>query len=79
MAEPATPTEFKLPDYLEPWRGEIEAECGGCSVEELLNDHVSNGFNNPLKCALISMADTKVRLLARMHKRGELPERPTNA
>jgi hypothetical protein len=63
---------FVLPAELEPWRDEIEAECGGLSVETLLNDHITNGFNNAIKSALISMVDTKVRTLSRLYRKGQL-------
>jgi hypothetical protein len=71
--------DFVLPDYLEPWREHIQAECGGCSVEELLNDRKTNGWNNAIKSALICMCETKVKLLARLHKEGHLPPSPSKA
>lgn len=66
---------WTMPEWMEPYRDLLEADLGGGTIENLLNDRTSNGFNNMIRAALICMADSKVRLLATLHRDGLLAER----
>lgn len=61
-----------MPDWMERYRDMLEADLGGNTVEELLNDTKTNGFSNVIRAALITMADSKVRLLYGLHAKGLL-------
>lgn len=67
-----TKTEFVMPEWMERYRDLIEADLGGNTVENLLNDTKTNGFNNAIRSALICMAESKVILLRRLRHKGLL-------
>jgi hypothetical protein len=66
--------EWTMPEWMEPYREQLESDLGGNTVENLLNDHKSTAFNNVIRAGLICMADSKVRLLHGLRKRGQLSE-----
>lgn len=60
---------WTLPEWMEPYRDLIEADLGGNSIEELMRDETTNGFNNVIRAALIVMGETKVKMLAALRHR----------
>lgn len=63
-----------MPEWMEPYRDVLEADLGGNTIENLLNDTTTNGFNNIIRAAFISMAETKVRMLSRLRQDGQLAQ-----
>lgn len=59
---------WTLPKHFERYRKLLEDDLGGNSLEELINDHKTNGFNNIVKTGLICMADSKVKFLYKLEK-----------
>jgi hypothetical protein len=62
---------WTMPTWMEPWRGLFQ-NTGGNSVEDLMNDHDTNGFDNSLRAALIISVSSQIDLLCRSAKRGLL-------
>lgn len=75
MKEEAKTKRWKMPEWMEPYR-ECFQNTGGNSVEELMNNHDANGFNNVILAGLIVSVDSQVTLLARLHSAGALPTDP---
>ena len=65
---------WTLPEWMEPYRDLIEMDLGGNSIEELMRDETTNGFNNAIRSAMICMGEAKVRLLAGLKEAGALPD-----
>ena len=59
---------WKMPRWMERYRDDF-ANTGGNPIEELLNDHGSNGLNNVIRAALIVAVESQVILLERLHKK----------
>lgn len=59
---------WTLPEWMEPYRDVIESDLGGNTIEDLLNDKTTNGFNNTIRSALICMGESKVNMLTRLRK-----------
>lgn len=66
-------TEWTMPEWMEPCR-DMFRNTGGNSVESLLNDTETNGFNNAVRSALIVSVESQVGLLYTLRKRGLLVE-----
>ena len=64
---------WTMPEWMEPYR-ELFQNTGGNPIEELMNDHHTNGFNNSIRSALIISVDAQVTLLHRMRHHGMLKE-----
>jgi hypothetical protein len=62
---------WKMPKWMEPYR-DLFQNTGGNSIEDLMNDHDTNGFNNVIRSALIVSVDSQITLLHRMARRGML-------
>ena len=60
-----------MPEWMEDYR-DLIGNTGGSSVEELMNDHKTNGFNNVIRAGLIVSVDSQVALLTALHARGLL-------
>ncbi len=60
--------KWVMPEWMERYRYEI-GNTGGNSVEDLMNDHGSNLFNNSIKCLLISSVSSQVNLLERLREK----------
>ena len=63
--------EWKMPKWMKPYR-DIICNTGGNSIEELMNDHKTNAFNNVIRAALIVSVNSQVTLLHRLHENGLL-------
>lgn len=57
-----------MPEWMEPYRGLI-GNTGGDTVEGMMNDHKTNGFNNAIRSAMIISVDAQVALLTILHAR----------
>lgn len=68
---PERPKQWVMPEWMEPYRDMIR-NTGGNSVESLMNDHKTNGFNNSIRAALIVAVDSQVSLLGALHRAGRL-------
>lgn len=66
-----------MPKWMEPYREFIDRSgaTGGNAVEDLLNDHDTNSFNNHIRAALIVATSCVVRSLELMHEAGLLKPR----
>lgn len=60
-----------MPEWMEPYRKLIN-NTGGDTIENLMNDHTSNSFNNVIRAGLICCVDSQVRLLHTLRKEGIL-------
>lgn len=63
--------KWTMPKWMEPYR-EMINNTGGNPIEELMNDHHTNGFNNVIRTALIISVDSQVALLTKLHNEGLL-------
>jgi len=74
MAPRDEPAEkvWKMPKWMEPYRCLI-GNTGGNTIEDLMNDHETNGLNNSVLSALIISVDSQITLLHRMARKGMLP------
>lgn len=70
MAEPREP--WAMPAWMESFRVYVEADVGGNTAEDLLNDTTTNGFNNVIRAAFISMVESKVKMLHALKRDGLL-------
>lgn len=71
MSKPRDRPEWKMPGWMEPYRGLI-GNTGGNSIESLMNDKTTNSLNNLIRSALIVSVDAQVTLLRRLHREGRL-------
>jgi len=60
-----------MPEWMEPFRKFI-GNTGGNPIEELMNDHESNAFNNVIRAGLIVSVDSQIILLHRLSIAGLL-------
>jgi hypothetical protein len=63
---------WEMPDWMERYRGLIEADLGGICTEDLLNDTTTTGRDHVIRAALICAADSKVRMLYALRRHGML-------
>jgi hypothetical protein len=63
---------WEMPDWMERYRGLIEADLGGICTEDLLNDTTTTGRDHVIRAALICTADSKVRMLYALRRYGML-------
>ena len=63
--------EWKMPEWMEPYRGSI-CNTGGNPIEELMNDHRTSGFSNLVRASLIVSVRSQITLLHSLHKKGIL-------
>ena len=61
--------KWVMPEWMEKYR-DLIGNTGGNSVEQLMNNHSANLFNNSPLVVLICSVDSQVNLLARLHKEG---------
>ena len=64
-------TNWKMPKWMEPYRGSI-CNTGGNSVEELYNDNHTDALTNFVRAALCVAVKSQVILLERLHEEGML-------
>jgi len=62
---------WRMPKWMEPYR-ELIADTGGNEIEELMNDHETNGQNNVIRAALICCVNSQTVLLRRLAYHGHL-------
>jgi len=62
---------WTMPRWMEPYR-DLFQNTGGNSIENLMNDHTTNGFNNSIRSALIISVDSQITLLYRLRNKGML-------
>lgn len=60
-----------MPAWMESFRDKI-VNTGGNSIEDLMNDHTTNAFNNVIRAGLIVAVKSQVSLLMRLHDDGML-------
>lgn len=60
-----------MPKWMEQYRDMFQ-NTGGNTIEELMNDHETNGFNNVILSALIISVSSQISLLRKMGKEGKL-------
>ena len=65
--------EWTMPEWMEPYRNVI-TNTGGNPIEDLMNDHDSNMFNNAVRAALCIAVASQVSLLEKLHNEGRLVE-----
>lgn len=61
---------------MEPYRS-LFCSTGGNSIEDLMNDHDSNLYNNSVRVVLIGAVDAQIGMLTRLRERGDLPKEPS--
>lgn len=69
MSENKNYKEWTMPEWMEKYRGFFN-NTGGNSVEELMNDHSSDMFTNPILAALCISCHSQVALLTKLHADG---------
>lgn len=70
-----TRKKWTMPEWMEPYR-ELFCNTGGNPIEDLMNDHDCNIFNNSVRVILIGAVDGQIGLLTRLKDRGMLSEPP---
>jgi hypothetical protein len=63
--------KWLMPEWMEPFRRFI-GNTGGNPIEELMNDHKTNSFNNIIRAGLIVSVDAQIALLHRLALAGLL-------
>lgn len=69
MAQKTKPPVWKMPAHLERFRDMVN-NTGGNSIEELMNDHSSDVFNNAPRALLCVAVKSQIALLERLYKEG---------
>jgi hypothetical protein len=62
---------WTMPEWMEPYR-DLFYSTGGNSIEDLMNDHDTNTFNNQIRWVIIVGVRCQVALLERLHADGRL-------
>jgi hypothetical protein len=70
-ASQQTPDDWKMPEWMEPYR-DMFVNTGGNLTEELLNDHHTSVFDNSIRASLIIAVESQVALLEKLHEKGVL-------
>lgn len=63
--------QWQMPEWMEIYREHL-TNTGGNSVESLMNDTKTNGFNNLIRASMIISIESEIALLVRLYKRGLL-------
>lgn len=63
---------WTMPDWMEPFRPNLDRECGWYSVEELMNDRETIFINVPHRIANGLACASLVSLLNQLHQEGRL-------
>ncbi len=63
---------WQCPDWLEKYRKHLESIHGGRTLEQLMNEHGQNMFNNPIGASFCISCINAVNILTRLHNEGML-------
>lgn len=67
---------WTMPEWMEPYR-ELIVNTGGNTIESLMNDKTTTGFNNMIRAAIIAAVESQILLLSYLKNAGLLAEVPT--
>lgn len=65
-------TTWTMPKWMEDYRPYLNRLCGGCSVEELMNDHHTVIQVNAPRAVFCAITKSLVSMLVRLHEDGRL-------
>lgn len=77
MTKTAKRAKWVMPSWMAPYREVLEESAYGLGVEDLMNDHGSDFFNNAYRAAVIVGLKEAIHTLMRLRNAGLLRATPS--